>query len=247
MARDHYLVVGGTRGTGKVLVERLAALAGTHVTSFGRTAVPEAERVTPVTLDVTDREKFVAAMDSAVASAGKVRSIIFLQRHRGEESLEAHLDVALTTTAAAVDHLVAEKLFAAEGSKSIVFVSSIADHYVAPEQSAGYHVAKAGLAQLARYYALKLGPRGIRVNCVSPCVVAKEEAAEFYQNNRKLVDRLNSVIPLGRMGKSNDIVDAILFLASEQASYITGQNLVVDGGLTLRSHESIIRDFSDDH
>jgi len=127
-------------------------------------------------------------------------------------------------------------------SNSIVLVSSIADRYVAPEQSLGYHLAKAGFSQLARYYALELGPLGIRVNSVSPCVVAKDEAREFYDKNEWLVDRYKKFIPLGRMGKPEDIVNAIMFLAGEQASYITGQNIVVDGGLTLRSHESLIRD-----
>lgn len=121
-------------------------------------------------------------------------------------------------------------------------VSSIADRYVAPEQPLDYHLGKAGFTQLARYYALQLGPLAIRVNVVSPCVVAKDEASEFFDRNEWLVGRYQKFIPLGRMGRPQDIVNAIMFLASDQASYITGQNLVVDGGLTLRSHESLLRD-----
>ena len=124
-----------------------------------------------------------------------------------------------------------------------MLVSSIADRYVAPEPSLGYHLGKAGLSQLARYYALVLGPMGIRVNSVSPWVVAKDEGKEFYDKNKWLVDSFSRLIPLGRMGKPQDIAIPIMFLASEQASYIIGQNIAIDGGLTLRSHESLIRDF----
>ena len=107
---------------------------------------------------------------------------------------------------------------------SIVVVSSIADHYIAPEQDIGYHVSKAGLVQLARYYALKLGPMGVRVNAVSPCVVIKDAAKDYYNENSWLTDRFERLIPLGRAGRSDDIVNAIMFLTSKQASYITGQN-----------------------
>ena len=120
-------------------------------------------------------------------------------------------------------------------------VSSVADYYIAEEQPVGYHVAKAGLVQLARYYALTLGSRGIRVNIVSPCVVAKIEAKEYYDNNPELVAKFERFVPLGRMGNPDDIINAILFFASSKANYITGQNIVVDGGLTLRTHESLIR------
>lgn len=96
---------------------------------------------------------------------------------------------------------------------------------------------------MARYYALVLGPMGIRVNSVSPWVVAKDEGKEFYDKNKWLVDSFSRLIPLGRMGKPQDIAIPIMFLASEQASYIIGQNIAIDGGLTLRSHESLIRDF----
>jgi NAD(P)-dependent dehydrogenase (short-subunit alcohol dehydrogenase family) len=171
--------------------------------------------------------------------------VIFLQRHRAEgDEFEMELTVALGSTKNTIDHLVDRSYFSNDDdSKSIVLVSSIADRYIAPEQSLGYHLGKAGLSQLARYYALALGPMGIRVNSVSPCVVAKDEAREFYNKNEWLVERFNRFIPLARMGKPQDIVNAIMFFAGKQASYITGQNIMVDGGLTLRSHESLIRDF----
>ena len=220
---------------------------GNCVSVLGRSAFADVQssRLTHHAVDVSNREALVQSLDQAVERYGKLDCVVFMQRHRGGKAeFETDLTVALSATRNAIDHLIDHQRFSDNGrSNSIVLVSSIADRYVAPEQSLGYHVGKAGLSQLARYYALQLGPLGIRVNTVSPCVVAKDEAREFYDRNEWLVDRFRRFIPLGRMGKPQDIVNAIMFLAGEQASYITGQNIVVDGGLLLRSHESILRDF----
>jgi NAD(P)-dependent dehydrogenase (short-subunit alcohol dehydrogenase family) len=246
MADRHFLVVGGTRGTGQALVQHLLRTESNLVSVFGRTHDGSAHpRLASYPVDVADAAALRSALDSAVAKQGKLDCVIFMQRNRAEnDAFETDLSVALTATKNAVDYLVESTYFSNNGAtNSIVMVSSIADHYIAPEQDIGYHVSKAGLVQLARYYALQLGRLGIRVNSVSPCVVIKEAAQDFYSKNSWITDRFERFIPLGRAGKSEDIVNAIMFLASDQASYITGQNIVVDGGLTLRSHESIIRDF----
>jgi NAD(P)-dependent dehydrogenase (short-subunit alcohol dehydrogenase family) len=240
------MVVGGTRGTGRALVKRLIDDDGYRVSSIGRQPDRELEspKLAQYAVDVSDRATLRSCIEEAVARFGRLGCVVFMQRNRGgDDDFDTDLAVAVSATRFVVDHLVGGHLFADEGHQpSMVFVSSIADHFVAPEQPVGYHVAKAGLAQMARYYALALGPRGIRVNVVSPCVVVKDEAREFYDKNEWLVDRFNRFIPLGRPGRPSDIVNAILFLASAQASYITGQNIVVDGGLTLLGHESIVRD-----
>jgi NAD(P)-dependent dehydrogenase (short-subunit alcohol dehydrogenase family) len=247
MAEKHFLVVGGTRGIGRALVKHLIIEPSNRVSVLGRTSAADLEspRLTQYAVDVTSQEMLLSSLNQAVAHYGKLSCVIFLQRHRSvKDEHDIELTVSLRATKDAIDHLVSQHSFATSGeSNSIVLVSSVADRYVAPEQSLGYHLSKAGVTQLARYYAVMLGPRGIRVNSVSPCVVAKPEAKVFWEENEWLVDRYSKLIPLGRMAKPQDIVNAISFLASEQASYITGQNIVVDGGLTLRSHESLIRDF----
>ncbi|ALU91468.1 SDR family NAD(P)-dependent oxidoreductase [Herbaspirillum rubrisubalbicans] len=246
MGESHYLVVGGSKGTGLALVEHLLA-DGQRVSVLARSAcaLPPSPLLTWLPVDVTDTVALHTALDACVAGQGKIDSAVFMQRHRAsDDAFETDLAVALTATRATIDHLVARKHFSgsAQGN-GIVMVSSIADHYIAPEQDLGYHVSKAGLVQLARFYALQLGPLGLRVNVVSPCVVIKEAAQEYYRQNSWITDRFEHFIPLRRAGSSQDIINAILFLTGAQSSYITGQNIVVDGGLTLRSHESIIRDF----
>jgi NAD(P)-dependent dehydrogenase (short-subunit alcohol dehydrogenase family) len=247
MTERHFLVVGGTRGIGRALVNRLVAEENNSVSVLGRSRGSDvsSSRLTYYAVDVSNREALLLSLDQAVTSYGKLACVIFLQRHRAlNEEFDFELTVALSATKNAIDHLVKQRHFSSDGqANSIVLVSSVADRYVATEQSLGYHVCKAGFTHLARYYALALGPVGLRVNSVAPCVVAKDEAKEFWDNTEWLVDRYTKLIPLGRMGTPQDIVNAILFLASDQASYITGQNLVVDGGLTLRSHESLIREF----
>jgi len=104
-----------------------------------------------------------------------------------------------------------------------------------------YHVAKAALSQMVRYYAVALGPLGIRVNCVSPGTIMKEEAQSFYAAHPELWELYGRIIPLGRMGSAGEVARAIAFLCSPEAGYITGQELVVDGGLSVQWQESVAR------
>jgi len=248
MNNNHYLIIGGTKGIGKQLVKILAEDKSNYISVIGRNPGFELNEMNAkeYAADVTDCEHVFSNIADAVNSFGKISNIVFMQRHRSKaDELDKDVSIAVTATKSIIDFLITNQLFSDKNtSKSIVLVSSIADSYIAEEQPAGYHVAKAGLVQLGRYYALKLGVLGIRVNTVSPCVVAKIEALEFYKKNQSLVEKFNRFIPLGRMGTPVDIANTIIFLSSPKASYITGQNIVVDGGLTLRSHESLIRDLS---
>jgi NAD(P)-dependent dehydrogenase (short-subunit alcohol dehydrogenase family) len=122
-----------------------------------------------------------------------------------------------------------------------VLVSSAASDVIAAEQGPGYHVAKAGLNQMARYYAVVLGQAGIRVNVVSPGTVLKPENRDFYLGDARLQALFKQVVPLGRMGTAQEIAEVIDFLGSSNASFITGQTLLVDGGVNLLSTETLAR------
>jgi NAD(P)-dependent dehydrogenase (short-subunit alcohol dehydrogenase family) len=99
-----------------------------------------------------------------------------------------------------------------------------------------YAAAKAGMINLTETLALELGGRGIRVNTVSPGPVATEAFAEVLKADGAL-DAIASGIPLGRMGTPDDIAGAVLFFASDAASWVTGQNLLVAGGRTHRTYQ----------
>lgn len=92
-----------------------------------------------------------------------------------------------------------------------------------------YGAAKSGVIQLTKYCAVYLAKYGIRVNCISPGPFPSYDV----QKNEEFVDRLSSKVPIGRIGKPGELKGALIFLASEASSYITGHNLMVDGGWTI--------------
>ena len=123
--------------------------------------------------------------------------------------------------------------------KSIVIISSVASEKIANEQGVAYHLAKASLDQLIRYYAFHFGHKNIRVNGIQPAIVYKERAKNYYDRNKNEINLYSKIIPLGRMGKPNDIAKLAYFLTSNEASYITGQVIKVDGGLSLHENASL--------
>ena len=122
-------------------------------------------------------------------------------------------------------------MVAAGRGGAIVCTASINAWHV-EETMAAYNVSKAAVHALARSAAIDLGPHGIRVNAVAPGVVDTPIAA-LVVHNPQLAPAYLRTIPLGRFGQPQDIADAVLFLASDDAAYITGQMLVIDGGQTL--------------
>ena len=239
----HSLVVGGTRGLGRAVVRALAA-EGHAVSVIGRRPPMEADEprsgVRHWAVDLTDGQRLSDALAEIRAVNPPLRNLVCAQRYRGQgDAWEGELATSLTATKRLIEWL-------AEGAeetadKSVVIAGSIASHFVAGEQPLGYHVAKAGLEQMVRYYAVALGPKGIRVNSVSLPAFLKEESRAFYREHQELQDLYASIIPLGRMGTAEEIAKVIAFLCSPGAAFITGQRLVVDGGLSLQWQESLAR------
>ena len=231
--KPHTLVVGGTRGIGREVVRHFVR-TGHKVTVFGR-RVSQDTGVSSQSVDLSDHDAVLAALGAALKASGRLSNLVLLQRYRGEGDLwQGELDVSLTATKKIIERLTGE--FARQrrtALNSIVIVGSNASRLIAVEQSVGYHAAKAALGQMARYYACALAPRGIRVNCVTPGIVLKDEARKFYRENKGLHDLYRQITPLGRMGSPKDIADAIRFLCSPSAIFITGQEIIVDGGLSL--------------
>jgi 3-oxoacyl-[acyl-carrier protein] reductase len=120
---------------------------------------------------------------------------------------------------------------AAGGPGSIVAIASVSGLRSAP-QHGPYGAAKAGLMALVRTLAMELGGNGVRVNAVAPGAVLTPRVAEIMDEARRAESAAS--IPLGRMATPDDIARAVVFLASDLASYITGQTLVVDGGATAQ-------------
>lgn len=112
-----------------------------------------------------------------------------------------------------------------QSESSIINLSSTNSERIS-HQSLGYHVSKAGINHLTKFFADKLGEMGIRVNSVSPGVI-NESKGKSSEVEKK-------IIPLQRPAKVKEIVELILFLSSNKSSYINGQNIVIDGGMSLK-------------
>ncbi len=122
-------------------------------------------------------------------------------------------------------------LFAARGGGCVLATSSVTGNRVAYPGLSHYAASKAGVNGFIRNAALELAPRNIRVNGVEPGMIHTPAMANL--GDAALEARIAAGIPLGRLGQPADIANAMLFLASDAATYITGQTLVVDGGATL--------------
>lgn len=122
----------------------------------------------------------------------------------------------------------------------IINIASISGLYIGDEP-ASYHTAKAALLNFSKYLADKYGPNNIRINCVSPGFIVNEEHLPYFNAEQNKNYRNTALLahPLRKVGNAANIANAVLFLASADASFITGQNIIIDGGLTLRDQWSV--------
>jgi NAD(P)-dependent dehydrogenase (short-subunit alcohol dehydrogenase family) len=245
MKRKHSIIIGGTKGVGRELASLLAA-QGQYVTAVGRssgTFLPHGGEgeIEGLQGDVEKIDELIPKLRNQIKAKGGLSSLVFLQRYRGNgDSWQGELDVSLTATKAMIESLAGD--FTPEGDRSIVVVASVATSLVARNQTLGYHVSKAALRQIARFYAVKLGPKGIRANVVSPSTFVKEESSKFYESQTALKDLYAKITPLGRWGTAKEVAQTAAFLCGPQSSYITGQEIFVDGGLSLMLQDALSRE-----
>lgn len=238
----HSIIFGGSKGLGRVLTRQMAA-RGDHVTVISRSEPPLAERTVGaryLAADISDTTATKAALDTAIKESGALNYLVFCQRYRGkEDSWVGELAVSLTASKQVVEYV--QDRFAKAGDCGIVFVSSVFGDRIGEGQDISYHIGKAGLNHMARFYAVNLGRRGIRTNAVTPFTFLKEESKNFYLDNKELISLYEEIIPLGRMATSEDSANVITFLCSPAAGFVSGQNIYVDGGLSLVWPETLAR------
>ncbi|HET6341681.1 MAG TPA: 3-oxoacyl-ACP reductase family protein [Gemmatimonadota bacterium] len=164
--------------------------------------------------------QWLGRLDIVVNNAGiyPVASLIEMSEGEWESVVDTNLKSVHLCTQAAARRM--------EDGAAIVNIASVEALQPMP-MHAHYDAAKAGVLMYTRAAALELGPRGIRVNAVSPGLMGREGIEEEWPEG---VERWLQAAPLGRMGTPEDVADACLFLASDAARWITGANLVVDGG-----------------
>ncbi len=246
MKKKHILVIGGTKGIGRAIVSHFAK-DGANVSVIGqKTPVETYKREANVAFflaDISDTKRLGTVLETILKTHGKISHLIFSQRYRGvEDNWRGEWEVSLSATRYLIERTLNE--FDQTREKSIVVIGSVANSFIALEQPLSYHVGKSALLAMVRYFAVILGPKGIRVNSVSPAAVLKKVAQPFYKKHKTLFHLYQQVIPLGRMGTPEDIADVVAYLCSPESLYITGQNIVVDGGLSLLAQEGLTRNIT---
>ncbi len=245
----HALVTGGGSGIGAAIARRLAE-AGADVAISYRTSAEGAGatvatieglgcRAVAIEANVADASSVSRLIDKTVAALGGLDMVI---NNAGVYPLSPVLEMDETEWDTVIDanlkgvHLctqAAARLMATQnthGRSAIVNIASIEASSAGPAH-AHYSAAKAGVVHYTRAAAQELGPKGIRVNTVSPGLINRPGLEEAWPEG---VERYCRAAPLGRIGDATDIADACLFLVSPAARWITGAELVVDGGVLVQ-------------
>ncbi|SEG66306.1 3-oxoacyl-[acyl-carrier-protein] reductase [Thermomonospora echinospora] len=227
------LVTGGNRGIGLAIARELAA-AGDAVAVTYRSGEPP-EGLFGVRCDVTSAEDVDAAFGKVEAEQGPVEVLVAnagitrdtLLAIMKEEDFTSVLDTNLTGAFRVAKR--AAKQMMRKRSGRIVLVSSVVGLMGSAGQT-NYAASKAGLVGFARSLARELGSRNVTVNVVAPGFVDTDMTAALGEERHAVI---KSLIPLGRIAAPEEVAKAVRFLASEDASYITGAVIPVDGGLGM--------------
>lgn len=231
------VVVGGGTGFGLATVERFAAEGATLVIAGRRLDVVEAVAAdhggTAIRCDVVDDssvQELVAStldmhgdLDVAISYAGYSESISL--RDMTPEQMAPMIDVQFNGAMYFMRHTA--NAMAANGGGSLINISSTTAHRPTIGHIA-YASAKAGIEYATQVAALDYGPDQVRVNCIAPHLIETEMTKDIFAMKLPIVAILAQT-PLGRMGTPEDIANCALFLASDEAGYISGQTIVVDG------------------
>ena len=159
----------------------------------------------------------------------------------GEDEATWEEGIAVNLRAAFFASQEAVRIMAKSRRGCIVNISSVAS-FLACGESPIYQIAKAGLAQMTRYFAVYAGNHGVRVNAVLPGFIVKDEDLPRYQagDNHGYRTIVEFCHPMGQAGRSDDVANAVLLICSPEAAFVNGQCLVADGGLTLQEQGSLV-------
>jgi NAD(P)-dependent dehydrogenase (short-subunit alcohol dehydrogenase family) len=246
------VVIGGTRGIGWAICRALC-LRGVRVVTCGssvesvreasKKAAAEGVQLDVVQADARREAELEAVIGRALRIEGHLNTVVHCagkalhgdaletSRSDWDQCIELNLTAPFLAAKLAIPHL------ATTTNASLIFVSSIWA-VTATRRRLAYSVAKAGLAALARNLAVDCGPDGIRVNAVAPGFIETDLLARSQREispDANLMAKITGKHPLRRIGLPADVGELVGFLASPEAAFITGQLIVIDGGVTVQS------------
>lgn len=230
------VVSGGARGIGRAIVEKLAAEDATMVISCDMSEAEfEQKNVIHKILNVTDREavktfvdevtKEIGKIDILVNNAGITKDNLLLRmtEEQWDSVINVNLKGVFNLTQAIAKYMMKNR------KGSIVTLSSVVGIHGNGGQT-NYTATKAGVIGMTKTWAKELGSRNIRANCVAPGFIETPMTDVLAEDT---VKEMLDATPLGRLGKVDDIANAVLFLASDESTFISGEVLSVSGGLML--------------
>lgn len=254
---DHVAVItGGGNGIGREIAERFAEVGASVVvadkdTEGGRGAVRNIEEgggtAVFVETDVTDFDAVEALVEASVEEFGSLDILISnaggsagddtlhrLSVKKWEQMIDLNLTSHFYCARAALPYLIQD------GGGSIVFMSSV--NGLIGIGLTSYSAAKSGLLGFSRVLASHYGRHGVRSNVLCPGTIQSESLTKKRENRwtDEQLERWEDQYPLGRFGRPDEVADAALFLASDQSSFMTGQEVVLDGGLTAGLNQSLL-------
>jgi len=243
------LVTGSSRGIGRAIVQRMAE-QGAQVVVSSRKIEPcrevagainakyGAERAIAIAANISSREQLTRLVDETNRAFGQIDVLVCnaaSNPHYGpmhtisDEQLRKILDNNIVSNHWLITMVTPQMIARRDGS--IIIISSTGGMRGSPLIGA-YCISRAADLQLARNLAVELGPHNVRINCIAPGIIRTDFARALWEDQENL-KRRNAQTPLGRIGEPDEIAGAAVLLASQAGSYMTGQTIVIDGGITI--------------
>ena len=230
------IITGAGRGIGKVIAEQF--IADGAIVYANDLKEPDIEGAKNICFDVTDTNALKAGLMQVYKAEGRIDCVVnnaaIIQNQKLGMVTKPLLEKMYAVNVFAVIDMIqiASRLMARTGGGSFVNMASVTGVVGSPGQVA-YSASKGAVISLTKSAAKELAPMNIRVNAVAPGIVKTERFEELYEATGDKINERIEKIALGRLGTPQDIANVVSFLASDRASYISGQILGVDGCATI--------------
>lgn len=235
------IVTGGASGIGLAIAEKFSKnniftiVVGRDLSKLSAAQNMLGENGTTIQLDLTDLKSIPSFVKNIAEQYGHIDILV---NNAGINMKKEFTDVTdedfqsiLHTNVTAVFTLSREvvKVMSLQESGSIIHISSMAALYGIPKVIA-YTASKSAIEGMTKAMAVELSPKGIRINCIAPGFIATDMSAKALNNDPERKQKVMGRTPMGFLGKTEDVADAALFLATDSSKYITGTSIRVDGG-----------------